>query len=483
MEVTEGSPELNVMKRFGIALAAVAIASTAYAADLPSNIPPLVAPPKPVACGDVTEFVETNCLLGKYGITLYGTVDLGVAWQSHGTPFNGAYTTGLEYLVSKNSNRALWSAAPNALSQSNLGIKGLEGIVPGWSLVFDLEAGFDPYSLQLANGPKSLVQNNGVPLDRQSSNGDSSRGGQFYNSLGYVGLMSPTFGTFTAGRQNSLTLDGVIAYDPQGASYAFSPIGYSGVTSGVGDTEDAKFTTSLKYKIQLGQFRAAALYQFGGYGAGNPSNSAYQVQFGGDFLSGPNGKLSIDAIYSYVEGAVSASALNAAQNTLYPGTLAATLSNNSSEMLLAKYMQGPATIFGGYEHIQFSNPSRAPSTFSSIAGYTVKSENIVSTVYTNKRNLHVFWIGMKYHMSKSIDLMASYYEYFQQNYKLKPCSNTSSAACSGALHAVSVVLDWSLSPKLDAYSGVMVSEVENGLASGFLHHVSADPAMGLRFRF
>ena len=49
-----------------------------------------------------------------------------------------------------------------------------------------------------------------------------------------------TYGTLTFGRQNSLELDGVNAYDPMGGSYAFSPIGWrDGV--GVGDTEDARF--------------------------------------------------------------------------------------------------------------------------------------------------------------------------------------------------------------------------------------------------
>ena len=194
--------------------------------DLPANISaPAVAPPLPGACGSISQFATTNCQLTYHGITVYGTIDLGVAWQSHGTPFNGASVTGIEEFISKNGNRSLVSFAPNGLSNSNIGVKGYEEIVPGWAAIFDLQAGFDPYSLQLSNGPKSLMQNDGVALSRQTSNGDSSRAGQFYNGLGYAGISSPTFGTLTAGRQNSLTLDGVIAYDPLAASYAFSPLG------------------------------------------------------------------------------------------------------------------------------------------------------------------------------------------------------------------------------------------------------------------
>ena len=474
---------MRMSKIVGLILAVFAITRVAYAADLPSDIPPLAPQALTPACNGVADFFDSNCTLSAYGVTFYGTVDMGVAWQSHGTPFSTVYTTGLEYLVSKNSNRALWSTAPNELSQSILGIKGLEALAADWSFVFDLEAGFDPYSLQLANGPKSLVQADGVPLDRQTTNGDSTRDGHLYNGLGYAGFSSPMFGTLTAGRQNTLTLDGVVAYDPQGASYAFSPIGYSGVTSGAGDTEDAKFTTSVKYKVEFGQFRAAALTQFGGYGAGNAASRAYQIQMGGSFLGGSRGKLSVDAVYSYIAGAVSSSALSIAQTASYPGTLAATLSTNVSEMLLAKYARGPATILGGYEHILYENTGRDSSSFIDIGGYTVEPANVNTLAFTHHKNLHIFWAGLQYRLTPSVDLTTAYYQYIQPHYPATDCASSSSPACSGALHAVSAVLDWRILPKLDAYSGVMFSSVENGLASGYLHHVSVDPSLGVRFRF
>jgi hypothetical protein len=43
----------------------------------------------------------------------------------------------------------LWNFAPNALSQSNIGILGNEPIAPGRAFVFDLEAGFDPAIFEL----------------------------------------------------------------------------------------------------------------------------------------------------------------------------------------------------------------------------------------------------------------------------------------------------------------------------------------------
>jgi predicted porin len=335
-------------------------------------------------------------------------VNAGVSWQSHGTPFNPSYGPGLEPLISSNLNRALWNIAPNGLSQSFIGIRGKEPFAPGWSFIFDLQAGFDPYSLQLANGPKSQLENNGVAAANQSSNGDSSRAGQFYNGVGYAGISSPTFGTLTVGRQNSLTLDGVIAYDPQAASYAFSLIGYSGTTAGVGDTEDARFSTAAKYRVDIGQFRAAALYQFGGYQANNASTDAYQLQAGVDILAGAYGKFSFDAIYSRVDDAVASLALSAAQNALFPDTLAARISDDSSVMLLGKYAYGPVQLYGGYERIAFAAPSNPQTTFTDIGGYTVVSADIGNSFFDG-RVLNVSWTGARYAVTQDIDLVGAYY--------------------------------------------------------------------------
>jgi predicted porin len=172
----------------------------------------------------------------------------------------------------------LWGLAPNALSQSSVGIKGVEPMGGSFSFVFAVDAGFDPYSFRLSNGPGSAAANAGVPLNQQTAWADSSRAGQWYNGEGYLGISSPTFGTLTVFRQNALTQDGAVDYDPMGP--AFSPL--QGMTGGVGNTEDTRYSTSLKYRISLGHFRAAALWQFGGYAQNNAANGAYQFQAGAD---------------------------------------------------------------------------------------------------------------------------------------------------------------------------------------------------------
>jgi predicted porin len=409
---------------------------------------------------------------------------MGGGWQSHGTPFNRSIISGVEELVSKNSNHAQWLPVPGGLGQSTIGVKGKEELAPGWSFVFDLSLGFDPYSLTLANGPKSYFENNGVALTKQTSNGDSSRAGQFYNGVGYAGVSSTTFGTLTAGRVNSLTLDGVIAYDPMGASYAFSPIGYSGLTVGVGDTEDARYSTAVKYRVDVGMLRAAGLYQFGGYELNNATRGAYQLQLGGDFDGGAYGKLAVDAIYTRDTDAVSSAPLTAAQNIKFPGTLAATLSDDTGVMLLAKYTYQQFKLYSGYEHITFANPSNPQLTnFTDIGGYTVAAPDVVNTAYTNHRIMQIMWVGGRYAFTDTLDAGLAYYHYIQDSYAKVHCDNISASTCAGTLDAVSFDADWKFAKKFDVYAGVMFSEVHNGLASGYLYKTNVAPAAGVRFRF
>jgi len=449
----------------------------------------------PATCSSLEDFVVTACPLTWNGITVYGTIDGGVTWLSHGAPFNGTSAVGADYLIQKYSNRAQWSLAPNGLTQSNIGIKGKEPFAAGWAFIFDLQAGFDPYSLQLANGPHSVVQNGGVPLTSQNSGADSSRAGQFYNSVGYLGVSSP-YGTLTVFRQNSLTLDAVFAYDPMGASYAFSPIGWQGITCGVGDTEDCRFSTSMKYRVDIGQFRVAALWQFGGYSLNNAATGSYQFQVGGDITNLAGGTLSLDAIGSHVQNAVSIALAGNTLPAVLPQVVTATLSDDSSVMLVGKYSKGPVKLFAGYEFIRYAPPSSpfAPGAgFNDISGdfvcagcAAINNTNINSTAFNAGDKLfHVFWTGVKYAVTDNLDLIGAYYHYDQPAFGAPVnCANAAAFAnCHGTFDAVSFVVDWQFAKKFDAYAGIMFSQENGGLANGFLNRSTIDPTVGLRFRF
>jgi predicted porin len=479
----------NFGKIFLASTAAIALCgAAAHAADLPvyTKAPP--PPLAPTSCTSPEQFIVTDCPLSYYGITVYGTIDVGGGYESHGAPFNSSIITGVEELVQKNSNKPLWLLTPGGLSQSNIGIKGNESITPGLNFIFDLNFGFDPYSMTAANGPNSLLENNGVPLASQSSNADSSRAGQFYNAVGYAGLTSPTYGTLTIGRQNSLELDGVNAYDPMGGSYAFSVIGWQGTAVGGGDTEDARVSTAVKYRADVGDnwFRVGAMAQIGGYEQNNGTQGEYGFQIGKDFDLGASGKLSFDTIWTYDKGAVKSTAL-AAGSAAYaanPDTLGATISDDTSVMLLVKYSYQQLKLYGGYEFISFANPSSPlTSGFTDIAGIPVLLSNISQTGFVNDEHLQIMWTGARYAFTSTVDAGVAYYHYDQNSYGKTFCANTSAATCAGTLDAVSINVDWQFAKKFDAYAGIMYSQVHNGLASGYLYTNNFAPTAGLRFRF
>jgi predicted porin len=413
------------------------------------------------------------------GVCLYGIIDAGFGWQSHGQPFNGAFPTGAQYLVSAGSNRALWTASPNAMSQSTIGLKGAFEVLPDLDAIFKVETGFDPMSGQLASGEGSMQQNNGVPLALRSANGDSSRNGQALNGQVYVGVSSPTFGTLTIGRNNSLTLDQILGYDPMGGSYAFSPIGFSGTWAGGGSTEDARLDQSLKYTWNYGPVHGGVIYQVGNYGGDDTTDWVH------DDLQGDIGFIyrgfSVDGTVAKIRGMVSASPLSPSPANIGLTGLAATISDNVEWMLTAKYKWDKFEVMGGYENIDFANPANpVPVDFVNNYGYTFST--VSNTAFPTDKVLQMMWIGGKWQATEHLTLIASYYHEIQNAYGtaagVAGCDTTLSSMCSGTLDAVSFVADYVFNKHFDVYAGVEYSQMQNGLASGSVQTSVLSPVTG-----
>ena len=198
------------------------------------------------------------------------------------------HPVGASYLLGNSGTNAVGRVAgfglgPNALSQSIIGVKSNEPIGGGWSFVSVNELAFDPYSALLANAPQAMWNARGVAENAQLVPYDSIRWG-WLAAQNFIGVSSPIYGTLTFGRTNTPMLDAVNAYDPMGGSYAFSIIGNSGLTCGAGDTETCRWTTAIKYRVNIGDFRLSIMGQplSGGYGAYNPNNGAIEGGIGGD---------------------------------------------------------------------------------------------------------------------------------------------------------------------------------------------------------
>jgi predicted porin len=416
------------------------------------------------------------------GISLYGGIDVGVGYQSHGAPFNGTYGPGRNYLIQNTDDKPQFGAAPNALSYSNIGLRGSEPIMPGLNAIFNLNTTFNPYSGQLSNNLDTLVQNNGLSKQDQLSGGDSSRNGQAFNSYAYFGLSSATYGTITFGRQNSVPLDEILIYDPLEGSNAFSVIGYQGATAGGGNTEDARLDDTFQYRYNYGRYHVIALTTLGD-GDSDSAHSAYQFDAGAQF-----GNLSLDSVFSKIHGAVAASSLTTAQfddpSEFPTNSLTATISDNTAAYAMAKYVENKWTYYAGYSHIGYSNPSGAFTTPFSDDGTPISSANI--TAFPKQKVLQVFWAGFRYAYSSKLEFRAAYYQELQNSYgtgKYAGCHTSEINYCSGQTEAVSMLADYHFTKRLDSYFGAEYSTVSGGQSYGYLSRNTIDPTLGLRVTF
>lgn len=173
-------------------------------------------------------------------VTLYGTVDGGIRYQT-----NAAKGGGTVYTMNSNGY----------YSSNKLGFLGTEDLGNGWNAHFQLESGFN-----LGNGQF-----------------DNSTGTEF-NRQAYVGIGNRKYGSLDFGREYSISHDIISIYDPFG--FHFTPI------LPLTDASDGtRYNNDVKYKNTFGPLLFEASESFGGV-AGNFSSGATR-SVGGSYSLGP----------------------------------------------------------------------------------------------------------------------------------------------------------------------------------------------------
>jgi predicted porin len=475
-----------------------------------------------------------------HGVCLYGNFDMGLSYVQHGNPFNAMAGGPQNYLVEKASWGSQFGVGANQMSTSFIGLRGKQEIGDNLYAVFNLQTLFNPSSGMNANGVGAIAQNNGLGAaptlgNLANSYGDSSKAGQMFNNAAYFGISSPTYGTFTMGRQSALSSDLVVNYDAISGSNAWSLITFEGATGGGGDTEDRIYDNSYEYRLNLGPVRLAAETQLAN-GGNSATGFAYEGDVGFDYMG-----LSMDFLGGKINDALSVgTTLSSAQQNLLSsnqaglvagpgyaipcslGCLSGVISDNTIFAVAGKYTIGPWKLFGGYEHLQYANPSNPlqPGAFAA-GGYNVAFVN--NNNYFTDREQHMFWAGVKYAVTPTLDIMGSYYgirqEYFtvgsgvaatgfsnvpgagiSSATQAANCAinSASSSGCAGGLDMVALVVDWRFARQVDLYAGISYSQKFGGLANGFMlstangtltgnnviNKVSNyDPGVGLRYQF
>jgi predicted porin len=467
------------------------------------------------------------------GVTIYGALDLGYAYQTHGNTISGAAGAPLNYFMTATNNKAQSTIAANALTQSYIGVKAEEAIGMGWTALAKIETGFVPTSGELADGCASLARNNNKDIFHVDSKGDSSRCGQLFNGPVYVGVSNAAYGTLTVGRQNSLNLDLIAAYDPQALSYAMSLIGFfGGAAAGSGDTEDGRWDNSLKYVYQYGPVHASFMY-----GQGGQDTSSHGPSIAGSAGFTWRG-LSVDGAYTKENSVIASSSFAAtpANPTPTPGgfpinkSLSGTISDNTNWTVGAKYTFDLAgwggwkdggcglkddcpgakfTVFGGYSRTEFADPTDVVNAGdTTIGGYIIAKAN--NTNFITDKIQQVAWVGAKYETGPWSFTGAYYHEEINNflttatpnggsagthncaevtaiNAGLKAAGKflgaTTGSNCAGNLDAGSFLVDYAFNKHFDLYAGAQYDVFDGGLHSGALQDNNFLVVTGMRLRF
>jgi predicted porin len=453
-----------------------------------------------------------------HGVCLYGNFDMGVEYNQHGSPSSPLAGGPLNTMLEKQSNGSQFLAAPNQLSTSFIGLRGKQEIADNLYAVFNLQTLFNPASGSNANGIGALVQNNGFGQAPQlgtlaNSYGDSSKAGQMFNNAAYFGVSSPTYGTLTMGRQSALSSDNIVNYDALSGSNAWSLFTFEGAVGAGGNTENRIYDNSFEYRLNVGPVRLAAEVQIRN-GNNSGVGNAFEGDIGFDYMG-----LSMDFLGGKIEDAVSfaggplssaqvaavqanqASATGNGLGYAIPcslGCLPGTVSDNTVFEVAARYTIGPWKFFGGYEHITKTNPNNPLLPGATIiGGYALGLVN--NNNYLTNAQFNNFWVGVKYAITPTLDIAASYYHFGQGFFAVggapsaaltggvgayvnqpggaisnaaqaAACAANSAAStgCAGAEDTVGLVLDWRFARHVDVYAGVAYSQRTGGPASGFI---------------
>jgi len=440
--------------------------------------------------------------LSWHGVTVYGTIDVGYAYQTNGRPL-GYIVSDLEYmpfgLVTRNlTGQSISSLTANALEQSKIGVKIEEDIGYGLQAIGRIDTGFDPVSGELSNGCESVLVNSGIPYAKQTSNSDSARCGQAFNNVAYGGLSSPLYGTLTVGRQFSLQLDTLSAYDPMALSYAFSVLGFSGAAAGMGSTQASRWDDSAKYVFSYGPFHAAGMYSNGGSETGI-FGDAYGANVGFTYRG-----FSLDGVWAQEHSVVNLqSAIN---NVFLSQTLGVNISDNEGWTVAGKYTYefggdflggsfkdggscgglkdaacpspSKMTFFAGYTHTDQSNPHDHVSFGDTQGGYPITVSagptpalSPDNNAFTTDRIYQFFWTGAKYELPSGWSFTAAYYHIDQNSYVADNTACTLGGAtrtqCAGTFDQGAFLVDYAFNKHLDVYAGVTHAVANDGLAAAY----------------
>jgi predicted porin len=183
------------------------------------------------------------------------------------------------------------------------------------------------------------------------------------------------------------------------------------------------------------------------------------------------GPQSLTAPYQSTLNSINTNPISGANLVAMSNTEYGIVTDNTALMVAAKYTWDPFKLFGGYEHIRMTNPSKPLGI-----GATAQGGYILSGVEDNNLDspkiVQVYWTGLKYAYDSKTDITLSYYRETQNDFRIpSTCSATAGfrSSCAGNFNEVSLYADHHFTKRFDAYAGVAYSDVSGGLAIAIPH--------------
>ena len=362
------------------------------------------------------------------GICVYGDFDMGATYIQHSAPFAGSAGGPLDTLVSRNGGQgSYFGVGANQISTSFIGLRGKQEIADNLYAVFNLQTLFNPASGMNASGTGTIAQNNGLPyrqpaeLLRRLVEGRPDVQQRRLLRYQFADLRHLHHGPSVGADLRT----SIVNYDPLSGSNSWSVITFQGANGGGGDTENRIYDNSYEYRVNVGPVRLAGEIQAkngGNSGTGN----AFEGNIGFDYMG-----FSMDFVGGKIFDAIGSAPLTAGVGVDTDGChrLRSGRGHGLRQHRVqvgARYTIGPWKFFGGYEHIDYSNPNNPLNP-----GAFLQGGFIAATVNNARlpidKILQTAWFGVRYAITPALDITGAYYHEWDNTYAT---ATTTLAGCA-----------------------------------------------------
>ncbi|RAI24168.1 Outer membrane protein (porin) [Rhodoblastus acidophilus] len=447
-----------------------------------------------VTTGDALAFLTDSRDISWNGVTIFGALDFGAGWMAHATDLEKTVPQGQAYLGSRNNqHNSGFRFMPGGLGYNQVGIKGAWTIAEGTKFIFNATTNFDPYTLSLLDGPRSLQRAAGKYQNAYPYfDSDSSRGGQPFNNELYAGFKNDTFGQLTFGRHTNMVAESTGNFDPLKNAVALSLIGFSGSLASGGTTEAGKLDNSLKYKVAYGPVYGGAMVTLADSQGVASQGVSYGFNLGGTYAG-----FALDGAYQHTTDAIALGAIPNASGTVNGvsvanataaanGWLVGTLSDNDAFSIGTKYTWTQWTGFFGYENISQTNATDRKAVSSTTSYYDGNDYRYFITTanpFPHTKHIDLFWGGVSYAYSDKLTLTGAYYHAEQNAYGTTKCSTPTNGNCSGNYDVASFLTQYAFNKRMQVYGGVSYSAATGGFGANWNERVNWNPMVGFRMTF